>query len=527
MRPDCSGSSRRPRSRSKRRGSRRWRRASSLRRSGFPTPRPRRCSASRPPFRATAKGWTRCSPPAKACRRGLRRSTRWLLVYIRAVRVADVWPAAAVSPCKGSRHDGQEASPRRARGHARRAAFGLLPACGLRRGHACAGRRLWLRLRRACLQLRLRVRRAGLRLWLSVWRLRLAWLRLARRLLPRRRLSPRRLLPRRLPPRLSRRGLAALIGSRGPLDRGDRPTPASSARTRTSWRRTASAASAGCRHASRTRMLTMIESAQSQLRARLTLYPARPVEPRRLRQSSPWVSVLALVLERDLELGAIGLDLAVVDHQILLDDFGDAQVPEAQGGALDRRPGSPLPRFLARADQLNHLINSVGHTFLLRLVIRAGRRKTMRGPDRRPSASMSLLRQAPRGQDAAPDRRRYRQMAGDRHVNGRFHRLAMGGEERLRRANGPNWGQHPARRPEQIRCCACSGVGDQTRRDALRAELQRSRPGELVATSDSGRSDSPLYSGFCLLGYPVQRPPTKFGRIVGCAPRTSRLCNYE
>src|SRR5271166_5602372 len=226
MRPDCSGSSRRPRSRSKRRGSRRWRRASSLRRSGFPTPRPRRCSASRPPFRATAKGWTRCSPPAKACRRGLRRSTRWLLVYIRAVRVADAWPAAAVSPCKGSRHDGQEASPRRARGDARRAAFRLLPARGLRRGHACAGRRLWLRLRRgclqlrlrrACLQLRLRVRRAGLRLWLSVWRLRLA-----RRLLPRRRLSPRRLLP----PRLSRRGLAALIGSRGPLDRGDRPTPA-------------------------------------------------------------------------------------------------------------------------------------------------------------------------------------------------------------------------------------------------------------------------------------------------------------
>src|SRR5208337_3121459 len=87
MRPDCSGSSRRPRSRSKRRGSRRWRRASSPRRSGFPTPRPRRCSASRPPFRATAKGWTLCSPPAKACRRGLRRSTRWLLVYIHAVRL--------------------------------------------------------------------------------------------------------------------------------------------------------------------------------------------------------------------------------------------------------------------------------------------------------------------------------------------------------------------------------------------------------------------------------------------------------
>src|SRR5271166_854023 len=87
MRPDCSGSNRRPRSRSKRRGSRRWRRASSPRRSGFPTPRPRRCSASRPPIRATAKGWTRCSPPAKACRRGLRRNTRSLLVYIHAVRL--------------------------------------------------------------------------------------------------------------------------------------------------------------------------------------------------------------------------------------------------------------------------------------------------------------------------------------------------------------------------------------------------------------------------------------------------------
>ncbi len=38
-------------------------------------------------FRATAKGWTRCSRPAKACRRGLRRSTRSLLVYIHAVRL--------------------------------------------------------------------------------------------------------------------------------------------------------------------------------------------------------------------------------------------------------------------------------------------------------------------------------------------------------------------------------------------------------------------------------------------------------
>src|SRR5271166_3641811 len=163
---------------------------------------------------------------------------------------------------------------------------------------------------------------------------------------------------------------------------------------------------AGRRRASRIRGCCRSSSApKSQLRARLTLYPARLVEPRRFCQSLPWASVFALVLERDLELGAIGLDLAVVDHQILLDDLGDAQVPEAQRGALDCSPGGPLPRFLARADQLDHFINGVGHTFLLRLVIRAGRRKTMRGPDRRPDASHELAAASPSRSRRRCDRR--------------------------------------------------------------------------------------------------------------------------
>ena len=41
----------------------------------------------------------------------------------------------------------------------------------------------------------------------------------------------------------------------------------------------------------------------------------------------PSPSVVVLVLEGHFELGAIGLHLAVLDHQVLLNDLGDAQVP--------------------------------------------------------------------------------------------------------------------------------------------------------------------------------------------------------
>ena len=59
--------------------------------------------------------------------------------------------------------------------------------------------------------------------------------------------------------------------------------------------------------------------------------------------SSP--SVLAFVLEGDFEPGAIGFDLALFDHQILLDDLGHAQVPQALGGALDGGRGRLLPEL--------------------------------------------------------------------------------------------------------------------------------------------------------------------------------------
>src|SRR6185437_1395484 len=75
-------------------------------------------------------------------------------------------------------------------------------------------------------------------------------------------------------------------------------------------------------------------------------------------------SVLALVLERDLELGPIGFDLALLDHQILLDDLGDSQIPEARRGALDRGLGGLLPGLRARADQFDHFVNALGHRTL-------------------------------------------------------------------------------------------------------------------------------------------------------------------
>ena len=42
-----------------------------------------------------------------------------------------------------------------------------------------------------------------------------------------------------------------------------------------------------------------------------------------------------LVLERDFHLTAVGCDLAIFDHEVLLNDFGNPQVSERFCGALD------------------------------------------------------------------------------------------------------------------------------------------------------------------------------------------------
>jgi hypothetical protein len=52
---------------------------------------------------------------------------------------------------------------------------------------------------------------------------------------------------------------------------------------------------------------------------------------------------MPFIFEGDLDLGAIGLDLAVRDHQVLLDHLGHAQIPQVRCRALDRGLGS-LPQ---------------------------------------------------------------------------------------------------------------------------------------------------------------------------------------
>src|ERR687898_1718352 len=68
-----------------------------------------------------------------------------------------------------------------------------------------------------------------------------------------------------------------------------------------------------------------------------------------------------LVLERDLEPGAVGPDPAVLDLQVELDDLGDPEVPEGLGRRLDRGRRRLLPGLGARPDELGDPIDAVGH----------------------------------------------------------------------------------------------------------------------------------------------------------------------
>src|SRR5438034_1184614 len=69
--------------------------------------------------------------------------------------------------------------------------------------------------------------------------------------------------------------------------------------------------------------------------------------------------------ERDVELGAIGFDLAFgVQLQIELHDFGDAKIPEGLSGSADGHRGRLFPGILAGTNQLNHLVDAVSHIVL-------------------------------------------------------------------------------------------------------------------------------------------------------------------
>src|SRR5687768_13199816 len=85
----------------------------------------------------------------------------------------------------------------------------------------------------------------------------------------------------------------------------------------------------------------------------------RERERHRSRTTSALASAAAFVLEGELQLGAIGRDLALLDDQVLLDDLGDTQVAQRLGGPIDCRLCRQLPGLAAGAYELDHLVDAV------------------------------------------------------------------------------------------------------------------------------------------------------------------------
>src|SRR5438132_5173340 len=73
----------------------------------------------------------------------------------------------------------------------------------------------------------------------------------------------------------------------------------------------------------------------------------------------------AFVLEGHLDLRAIALDLAILQLHIELRDLGHPQVAQRLRRPLDRRRSGFLPGFGARPDQLDDLVDGLGHVTLL------------------------------------------------------------------------------------------------------------------------------------------------------------------
>src|SRR5215203_5290822 len=89
-------------------------------------------------------------------------------------------------------------------------------------------------------------------------------------------------------------------------------------------------------------------------------------ERERSRTTSALASAAAFVLEGELQLGAVGRDLALLDDQVLLEDLGDAQVAQRLGRPIHRRLRRQLPGLAAGAYELDHLVDAVRHGYLPR-----------------------------------------------------------------------------------------------------------------------------------------------------------------
>src|SRR4051812_19190441 len=72
--------------------------------------------------------------------------------------------------------------------------------------------------------------------------------------------------------------------------------------------------------------------------------------------------LVALVLERDLELDPVALDLAILQHHVQIRHLGDAEVTQCSRGLFHRDRGRLLPGLAARANQLDNLVDAVSHS---------------------------------------------------------------------------------------------------------------------------------------------------------------------
>ncbi|SIT59060.1 hypothetical protein BQ8794_630001 [Mesorhizobium prunaredense] len=71
-----------------------------------------------------------------------------------------------------------------------------------------------------------------------------------------------------------------------------------------------------------------------------------------------------LVFEGYADLGAVGLDLPVLDLEVEFHYLGDAQVTQATRGAFHSGARSVVPGFGARANQFDNLVDAIRHRFL-------------------------------------------------------------------------------------------------------------------------------------------------------------------
>src|SRR5262249_22128440 len=79
------------------------------------------------------------------------------------------------------------------------------------------------------------------------------------------------------------------------------------------------------------------------------------------RRIQPGAVSVALVLEAQLNLGAIGADLAVLELEVELGDLRDPQIAQRLRRFRDRSRGGLLPRLGAGPHQLDDLVDALGH----------------------------------------------------------------------------------------------------------------------------------------------------------------------